>query len=238
MREPFRSISVFLAAVVLSVGMSSAFFIAFPDKQKVIVRTWLDSMRDQGYLIKADDYTSGSGVHIGNGYILTAYHVVSGDKDGVVDIFGYDGYLSLTLKYSGVVLKHDEDIDIAVLFVEELKSSRGIALGDYGEDLDINNLIFTLGCPDGSFPPSLSAGIVKAEGYNQVLIDAGVWYGRSGGALISARTGRLLGIVVEIGFRKDQAWNFSSTPYTNLGICVHIDRIEEKLEEWELQFSP
>lgn len=195
---------------------------------------WLDLMRSQGFMVESTSMYGkgvGSGFHIGDGWILTAAHVVSGDEDGIIILYNFDGYLESTTEWRATVYAMDEDLDMALLYLAEWEGKEGLTLGSV-DLLTPNRMIYTLGCPDGSFPPSLSAGVLKGVGYYQVMFDAGVWYGRSGGAIIDATSGDVIGIVTEIGFRRDDSWDWNISPYTDLGYGVHIDRIIEKLLAW------
>lgn len=195
---------------------------------------WLDSLRSQGFMAESESRGRlgvGSAFHIGDGWVLTAAHVVSGDDDGIIILYNFDGYLQSTTEWRATIYRIDEMLDMALLHLKEWEGKTGLPIGS-PDLLTPNRMIYTLGCPDGSFPPSLSAGVLKGEGYYQVMFDAGVWYGRSGGAIIDATTGMVIGIVSEIGFRGDDSWNWEISPYTDLGYGVHISRVLEKLEAW------
>lgn len=197
-----------------------------------VYKTWLDSLREQAFLLKTST-SLGSAFHIGDGWVLTAHHVIEGG--GPYELVHFDGEWDETRTYAAYLKHADEDLDLAVLYLPEFLGKDGLTLGRE-EHLKKNGSVSILGCPSGSFPPSLSMGILRAEGYYNILVDAGVWYGKSGGACLDAESGYVIGLVIQIGFRSGQAWKWNWAPQTDLGVCIHVDRIREALDKWKVPY--
>jgi S1-C subfamily serine protease len=138
---------------------------------------------------------TGSGIPLGNGYVLTNAHVVSGTSTHQVQ--KPDG-----TQLPARVVYFDPERDLAVLSVSGL-TTPGMTFGPASRGTEGA----VIGYPGGSFErvvPAVVDGQVTAEGrdiYNQNLVtrqifvlQASVHPGNSGGPLVDMR-GRVLGIV-------------------------------------------
>jgi serine protease Do len=157
-----------------------------------------------------ESYT-GSGVIIeSNGLIVTNAHVIAGAKS-----------IHVTLK-NGEVLRaqvvsqgKDDCLDLALLKVQGRSNLPTVKLANLnatqrGED------VFAIGHPKGTFPSSITQGIVSNFSIDEGLVqtDAALNRGNSGGALINS-AGELLGINTRT-FSKDT---------TNMNLAISADKV-------------
>ena len=138
---------------------------------------------------------TGSGIPLGNGYVVTNAHVVSGTT--AHRLYGPAGN-----SYTAEVIYFDPEKDVAVLYARAF-TVQGLAFG--AGDRGTQGAV--IGYPGGGSEkvvPAVVDGIVNAEGrdiYNQALVtrqifvlQAGVRPGNSGGPLLDLQ-GHVLGMV-------------------------------------------
>jgi len=132
----------------------------------------------------------GSGVHIGNGYIITAQHVIGADKASTILVKTDDGRI-----LSPEIMWANQDADVALLHV----AGDGIAVRQIEcRDPKVGDIITTYGSPLDltfqAFTGRISGAIAKQSilGYVQPY-DITFAPGMSGGGVIDAN-GRLVGI--------------------------------------------
>lgn len=138
---------------------------------------------------------TGSGFPVGNGYVLTNAHVVSGTSSHSISTAAGN-----TMR--ATVVFFDPERDVAVLYVPEL-NVQGLTFGP----ADRGTQAAVIGYPGGGperVEPAVVDGEVAAEGrdiYNQNLVtrdiyvmQASVHPGNSGGPLVDFQ-GRVLGVV-------------------------------------------
>lgn len=148
------------------------------------------AMAGASVLIDAGSSGKGSGVHIGNGYILTAHHVIDGAKELTVKT---DDGRSLTPE----IMWANSAYDIALLRVDPAGvSSRALRCTDPLR----GDAVWSLGNPLGlkfvAFYGHISGSARPLGDWASVLIlDITVGPGMSGGPLIDS-SGRVVGIVV------------------------------------------
>ncbi len=146
-----------------------------------------------------DRQTSGSGVVVARGYIVTNAHVVAGADRNGVRVASVDGDLS-----DAVVVRFDPNLDIAVLYAPDV---RAVALDFAVIDPERGALGAALGYPGGgglSIMPAAVTGAYPATGrdiYDRDLIKrdllelrAAIDAGDSGGPFV-LRDGTIGGIV-------------------------------------------
>ncbi|MGC5776440.1 S1C family serine protease [Paenibacillus pabuli] len=170
---------------------------------------------------------SGSGLGSGflyndQGDIVTNAHVVEGSKEVTVRTLNHK-------EYKGTVIGIGEETDVAVVRVPDLKKVKPLSIAK--SKAETGDEILALGSPLG-LENTVTTGIISGVGRsfeiapyiysNLYQISAPITHGNSGGPLISAETGEVLGInsaVVEqeggIGFsipmtsvlKQVQAWS-------------------------------
>lgn len=161
----------------------------------------------------------GSGViFAGNGYILTAAHVVSTVVDGEAEL---TVRLSTGDRMPGQVVGSDADSDVAVVKVERSGLIPAeLALED---QLRVGQMVVAVGSPWG-LESSVTSGVISAvdrivEGRLLHQSDAVLYPGNSGGALAD-QYGRLIGINVSIF---TDSTTFEQVEFQGVGFAVPID---------------
>lgn len=91
-----------------------------------------------------------------------------------------------------------------------------------------NEVVFAAGSPNGLFPPFITIGYVMYRFNGDIYHNAATWFGNSGGALISAKTGRVIGMTYRI--------YIAGTPRgpkadSGRGIALEIWQVSEFIEE-------
>ncbi len=139
--------------------------------------------------------SAGSGVIVDakNGYVLTNAHVVK--NADTIEVTLTDGR-----ELSAELVGTDEEVDLAVLKLEEAKDLTQIAIAD-STTMRVGDFVVAIGNPFG-LGQTVTSGIVSAlgrsglgiEGYESFIqTDASINPGNSGGALVNLR-GELIGI--------------------------------------------
>jgi S1-C subfamily serine protease len=136
--------------------------------------------------------TSGSAVHIGDGFLVTAAHVVGQNKSMLVK--GDDGRV---IDREGVVLWANREYDIALIRVDhpKLKSAHlscapnftGQGVRAFGSPMDVD-FVYTSGTVVGAARP-------MGPWASVLPVDGTVIYGQSGGGVVDAN-GNVVGIAV------------------------------------------
>lgn len=138
--------------------------------------------------------TSGTGWHVADGYIVTAFHVIEGASAIGVDI-GKDEYLPAK------VITYDASNDLAILHVQHPSLKDGLTLATSSTRL--GGKVFTLGYP---LPDALGVKIQVTSGEVSALtgaandprfyqITAPVQSGASGGPVFS-EDGQVVGVII------------------------------------------
>ena len=194
--------------------MLKASFFRLLDNEKVKEVLTLGNTKEEEMdfiTLKADDYVNslegaiestvtikvdkghGSGCVISNdGYIITNFHVVSGNNEKI-EIITKNGD-----KLSAKLIRKNESLDLALLKVEGSFSYiyrlPRVKMYSVGQD------VYAIGTPSNiDLGQTLSKGIVSGlrktkEGNNYIQTDASINPGNSGGSLVS-KNGDLLGVV-------------------------------------------
>lgn len=163
----------------------------------------MEAVKAATYLVRTEK-GSGTGVAIIDTglstLVLTAAHVVDHMKIGEeCDLLGVTiqgGHRNL--RASLVKIGDAENVDLALL-----STIPGLDLlpidPRLSRDLDTGTPVIAVGCPARIFPPVLSIGYtINSEGF-YTFHSAGVWFGSSGGPLVSSDKLSLVGINVRIG---------------------------------------
>ena len=141
----------------------------------------------------------GSGVIVSaDGYILTNHHVIDGADDITVE-------MTDERSFSAKVVGSDPPSDLAVLKIDQ-SNLPVLSMGD-SDRARVGDMVLAIGNPLG-LEQTVTAGIISAKGRSTGLsdgsfedfiqTDAPINQGNSGGALISAASGELIGINSQI----------------------------------------
>ena len=149
--------------------------------------------------------STGSGVVIGEGFVLTNYHVV--EKAARLEVTVTDD-AGKTTQYAASLVAWDENLDAAIIYAPDCKLP-AVTLGDSDKML-VGDWAICIGNPLG-FTKTTTVGIVSAlnrgiesETYDKygrketisnamIQVDAAINSGNSGGGMFSV-TGELMGI--------------------------------------------
>lgn len=150
-----------------------------------------------------DRASQGSGFFVGEGLVVTNFHVIAGMSEGWVRVLGQDRRIAV----EGVVAI-DRKHDLAVLKVGE----GGIAALPRGQDQDlaIADKLYAIGNPhglEGTFSEGLLSSIRRVDNETMLQISAPISQGSSGGPVLDEH-GHVVGVAV--GMLKDgQNLNFA-----------------------------
>jgi S1-C subfamily serine protease len=137
-------------------------------------------------------YSSGTGIIIDAGWVLTNQHVIDGAPDGAVRTFYTDGHQS-----PGKVVAADADLDLA-LIQADTGQEQSVVWGDEGK-LQSGAPVLAIGYALGARRPSYSTGryvqttVDRATGQAFMVSDIVLQHGDSGGPLLN-RCGQVIGI--------------------------------------------
>lgn len=170
--------------------------------------------------------SSGSGVVVAEGYVLTNYHVVEDATS--LEITSGDN------TYAATVAGYDEDLDLAVLKVDSLDIAP-VTLGD-SDLLNVGDWAICIGNPL-SFDGTTTVGIISAlnrevtttDSYDQyglredvsnymIQTDAAINAGNSGGGMFN-----VAGELVGIPSMKYTGSYYSSTSVEGIGMAIPIN---------------
>ena len=165
---------------------------------------------------------TGSGVVIGQGFVLTNYHVVEDASSLRVTVTDDSGN---TDEYAATLVAYDESLDIAIVYATGLDLP-AVTLGD-SDTLQVGDWAINIGNPLG-FTKTTTVGVVSAlnraiesESYDKygrkstitnamIQVDAAINSGNSGGALFNMQ-GQVIGI---------NSSKIASTEYEGMGFAV------------------
>jgi serine protease Do len=137
-------------------------------------------------------YSSGTGIVIDHGWILTNQHVIDGTAEGLVNTFYADGH-----RTTGKVAASDSDLDLA-LIQADTGTQPSVNWGDEGH-LEAGTVLFAVGFERGALVPTKELGryvqttVDRATGQAFILSDIQLQHGDSGGPLVN-RCGQVIGI--------------------------------------------
>lgn len=170
---------------------------------------------------------SGSGLGSGflynnEGDLLTNAHVVAGSAQVTVRTLNHK-------EYKGKVIGIGTDTDIAVVRVQELKKLDPLPVAERYKP-EIGDEILALGSPLG-LENTVTTGIISGLGRsfdidsytysNLYQISAPITHGNSGGPLVNAETGEVLGIN-----------SAAATEESGIGFSIPISSILQQAREW------
>ena len=182
--------------------------------------------------------STGSGVVIGEGFVLTNYHVVE-DADSLKVTVTDDG--GKTTEYAATLVTWDENMDAAILYAPDCKLPY-VTLGD-SDQLLVGDWAICIGNPLG-FTKTTTVGIVSAlnrgiesESYDKygrketitngmIQVDAAINSGNSGGGMFSV-TGELMGIPT----LKYTGSYYSGASVEGIGMCIPINAVKPMIND-------
>ena len=158
---------------------------------------------------------SGSGWHLGSGYIVTNAHVISGAKS--IKVRTTEG-----LKDAQVV-SLNQKLDLAVLFIADTPTTLGVA--PLSTNFSAGQRVFAIGYPLGSLlgnKPKITDGLISSlEGIQSdptnLTISVPIQPGSSGGPLLD-EMGNVVGVVV--AKLRDEASPDGDTENVNYAVNV------------------
>ena len=181
--------------------------------------------------------STGSGVVIGDGFVLTNYHVVEDADTLKVTVTDDAGE---TTEYAASLVAYDETLDAAILYAPECKLP-AVTLGD-SDALMVGDWAICIGNPLG-FAKTTTVGVISAlnrgiesETYDKygrretitnamIQTDAAINSGNSGGGMFSV-TGELMGIPT----LKYTGSYYSGSSVEGIGMCIPINAVKPLIE--------
>jgi len=166
--------------------------------------------------------SSGSGTLINKQYVLTAYHVVQGSSEALIDLPGASG-----IRCSVETFGNLESVDYAILKIED-EIPEGIELNiaqvDLEEEFLVGRQIFFAGFPQGG-DFHLTEGLLSSISDTFYKTSAPVMFGQSGGGVYDNH-GHLIGVISRMGQMNN---GFFSIPIYHDSYYVPIQSIFKDL---------
>lgn len=181
---------------------------------------------------------TGSGVVIGEGFILTNFHVVEDASSLKVTVTDDAGE---TTEYAASLVTYDEFVDAAILYAPDCPLP-AVTLGD-SDSLMVGDWAICIGNPL-DFTKTTTVGVVSAlnraiesETYDKygrratnsnamIQVDAAINSGNSGGGMFSV-TGELMGIPT----LKYSGSYFSGSSIEGIGMCIPINTVKPMIDD-------
>ena len=181
--------------------------------------------------------STGSGVVIGEGFVLTNYHVVEDASSLKVTITDDAGE---TTEYAASLVAWDENLDAAIIYAPDCKLP-AVTLGD-SDKLLVGDWAICIGNPLG-FAKTTTVGVVsalgrgiKSETYDKygrketitnamIQVDAAINSGNSGGGMFSVN-GELMGIPT----LKYTGSYYSGASVEGIGMCIPINAVKPLIQ--------
>lgn len=193
--------------------------------------------RDKEPETKEELASTGSGVVVGEGFVLTNYHVVE-DADRLEVTVTDDA--GETTEYAASLVAYDENLDAAVLYAPDCKLPP-VILGD-SDKLLVGDWAICIGNPLG-FAKTTTVGIISAlnrgiesETYDKygrketitnamIQTDAAINSGNSGGGMFSVM-GELMGIPT----LKYTGSYYTGSSVEGIGMCIPVNAVKPLIE--------
>ena len=186
-------------------------------------------------------FSSGSGVVVGEGFVITNYHVVEDAEQLAVTVMNEEDEKPQT--YQAVLVVADEEQDLAVLKVKDLNLP-AVTLGD-SDKLQVGDWGIVIGNPlSDNFAGTVTAGIISALNRNitskntdkygrsasvtntMIQTDAAINSGNSGGGFFNT-AGELIGIPTQ----KYSGTSSSGASIDGIGMCIPINTAKGLIEQ-------
>ncbi|MBI4575439.1 MAG: trypsin-like peptidase domain-containing protein [Planctomycetes bacterium] len=188
----------------------------------------------------------------GHTYILTAFHVVAGERETpseAASLAGedvgsggaprctvrvYDGETLGGSSFEAEMVRGSRDLDVALLILDsdrDFPDVARLAPRDSGDGVGVFTRVYAVGCPLGYAPlPSMgevSSKTKELRGRNYWMINAPTIFGNSGGGIFLAETRELIGVLSRVSAYN----NFINIAVPHMGILVPIEPICEWLDK-------
>ncbi len=181
--------------------------------------------------------STGSGVVIGEGFVLTNYHVVEDADRLKVTVTDETGE---TTEFAASLVTWDETLDAAILYAPDCKLP-AVTLGD-SDKLLVGDWAICIGNPLG-FAKTTTVGVVSAlnrgitsktyDKYGRretitnamIQVDAAINSGNSGGGMFSV-TGELMGIPT----LKYTGSYYSGASVEGIGMCIPVNAVKPLIQ--------
>ncbi len=231
-----ESFSAMTLAASTSSELDSPFKSVYQQASESVVGIKLTTQtRVYGGRISTDTVYVGSGVAIGDGYVVTNYHVATAagtqNTDGIIVVYG-------DAEYPATYIAGDEDTDIAVLKVDNLPAPAAV-LGN-SDELSIGDWALVIGNPLGeAFANTLTIGVISGQdrdlsravsnmsiSTSMIQTNAQINSGNSGGGLFNIR-GELVGITSV----KVTSGSYSSNSVEGIGFAIPINTVTGVIDE-------
>jgi len=161
-----------------------------------------------------------------DGMILTNRHVVE-DKEAEYTVLTNDGR-----KFPAKVLARDPGQDLAVIKIEDKESFPVVKLGN-SDNLQIGQIVITIGNVLGEFRNSVSVGVISGLGRtitasggglvetleDVIQTDAAINRGNSGGPLLNLK-GEVIGINTAMAYEAE-----------NIGFAIPVNKAKKDIEQ-------
>ncbi|MGF6356192.1 serine protease Do [Paenibacillus sp. 4624] len=179
-----------------------------------------DSQRKVVTIESSDGLGSGF-LYNNKGDVITNAHVVEGSKEVTIRTLDHQ-------EYQGTVIGFGEETDVAVVRVPDLVKMEPLPIAS--AKAEVGDEILALGSPLG-FENTVTTGIISGLDRsfeippyiytNLYQISAPITYGNSGGPLINAETGEVLGINSTVVKQEG-----------GLGFSIPITSVLKQVEQW------
>ena len=181
--------------------------------------------------------STGSGVVIGDGFVLTNYHVVEDADRLEITVTDEAGE---TTTYAANLVAWDENLDAAIIYAPKCDLP-AVTLGD-SDKLLVGDWAICIGNPLG-FTKTTTVGVVSAlnrgiesETYDKygrketvsnamIQVDAAINSGNSGGGMFSV-TGELMGIPT----LKYTGSYYSGSSVEGIGMCIPVNAVKPLID--------
>lgn len=210
--------------------LESPFTGVYNDVSQSVVGIQLNTQRrSMNGRIVSNSQLVGSGVVISDdGYVVTNFHVVANGGTEVVDDISV---VYNDNEYAATYVAGDEENDIAVLKVDDLKAP-GVAIGN-SDELSVGDWALVVGNPLGeAFTNTLTVGIISGldrdmsagrlgSQTSMIQTDAAINSGNSGGGLFNTK-GELVGIT---SMKMSNNGMYGSATIESIGFAIPINTV-------------
>lgn len=135
----------------------------------------------------------------GQNYLYTAAHVLSGNRKLTIK-----NSAGITFKKFGILEAAEGGDLVRILITEDVKDSLELVATD--TTFQINNSIAALGNGGGKGVVAVEPGTILGTSADSLEISSGVIQGNSGGPVVDATNGRVVGVVTHLSTQRADRW--------------------------------